>query len=74
MNERHRLANLNHSPEAANKSMPDPTRKAQLAFIRATRRGSKKHTSMRQKLELLDSATKAIPQPEKHDGKKDPNP
>lgn len=44
---------------------PDPTWKARQAFIRATRRGSKKHTSMEGKLALLDAATSAIPQPKK---------
>lgn len=57
----HTLANLNHSPKAKNKNAPDPTWKAQQAFIRATRRGSKKHTSMEQKLVLLDAAQSAIP-------------
>ncbi len=42
---------------------PDPTWKAQQAFIRATRRGSKKRTTMDMKLKLLDAATAAIPPP-----------
>lgn len=61
--ERQRAALSNRSPKNAQRFAPDPTWKAQQAFIRATRRGSKKHSSMEKKLELLDSATAAIPRP-----------
>lgn len=59
--ERLAAANSNHQPKARNKHAPDPTWKLRQKFIRATRRGSKKHSTMAQKLELLDSATAAIP-------------
>ncbi len=61
--ERKRAELSNHSPKNAQRRAPDPTWKAQQAFIRATRRGSKKHTSMPDKLKLLDAATSAIPAP-----------
>lgn len=63
--ERLAAANLNRSPKSMNKHLPDSTWKAQQAFIRATRRGSKKHTAMPEKLALLDAATSAIPAPTK---------
>ncbi len=55
------LATLNHSPSARNKNAPDPCWKQQQAFIRATRRGSKKRTTNEEKLKLLDAAQSAIP-------------
>ncbi len=42
-------------------TMPDPQWKQQQAFIRATRRHSKKRSSPEEKLKLLDSALEAIP-------------
>ncbi len=50
--------------------MPDPLWKAQQAFIRATRRGSKKHATPEEKLKLLDAAMTAIPAPRNHAIKK----
>lgn len=52
---------MSRSPKSRNSAAPDPTWKAQQAFIRATRRGSKKHTTPEQKLKLLDAALAAIP-------------
>lgn len=63
--EREKAKLVSRSPKTRNGKMPDATWKAQQAFIRATRRGSKKHSGMSAKLELLDSATKAIPAPTK---------
>lgn len=65
--ERQRAVLSNRSPKNAQRHAPDPTWKAQQAFIRATRRGSKKHATMEKKLELLDAATTAIPAPAKVD-------
>lgn len=61
--EREKAKLTSASPKNRTKHAPDPTWRAQQAFIRATRRGSKKHASMERKLELLDGATTAIPQP-----------
>jgi hypothetical protein len=44
------------------RALPDPAWKARQAYIRATRRGSKKHSTPAEKLALLDAATAAIPQ------------
>lgn len=63
--ERLAAANLNRSPKSMNKHLPDSTWKAQQAFIRATRRGSKKRSTMEDKLQLLTAATTAIPTPTK---------
>lgn len=61
--ERQKAALVNHSPKARNLHLPDPTWKAKQAYMRATRRGSKKHASMEEKLKLLDDAEKVFGQP-----------
>lgn len=58
-----KAALTSQSPRSRNASMPDPHWKAQQAYIRATRRGSKKHATPEQKLALLDGAIAVIPKP-----------
>lgn len=59
--DRQKAALLSRSPKTRNSNAPDPTWKAQQAFIRATRRGSQKHSGMERKGELLIAALDAIP-------------
>lgn len=63
--ERQKAALTSCSPKTRNSNAPDPTWKAQQAFIRATRRGSKKHASTEEKAQLLNTALAAIPAPTK---------
>lgn len=63
--ERQKAALTSRSPKTRNSNAPDPTWKAQQAFIRATRRGSKKHATMEDKADLLNTALSAIPAPTK---------
>jgi len=58
--DRQKAALTSRSPKTRNSAAPDPQWKLQQAFIRATRRGSKKRTTMEERGELLLAATEAI--------------